>query len=331
MMNKKCPLVSVVLNVYNEQENIVECLSRIRHQAYPQEKIEIILVDDNSTDNTVELAKQFNVKVVKSGFKNRERAKSIGLENVKGEFILLMDADVFLVPNNYISDSIELLLRFPKAVATQTIRWHYKKNDFIINRYCNLFGFVDPLVSFLGKEGALMSTEKEWNKGDIQEKGKDYFLVRFTTENLPTVGAQGYIIRKSKLLKTIWQPYFFHLDTAYELVKMGDNEFIMTLFETEHRYVDSFFEYFSKLRRNMSLFIALRQYRLYTYTINPLTFLRSLVLMMTILYPLYQSIKGNIKKPDVAWFLHPLLCLTVPVLYAFVTIEMSLRLSHRKS
>lgn len=324
-MIREYPLISVVLNVYNEKDNIERCLSRIREQNYPQDKIEIIVVDDDSTDNTVMLAKKFNVKVVRSGHKNRERAKSVGLGHAKGDLILLMDADVFLISNNYIADSVELLLLYPRAVATQTIRWHYERNDYIINRYCNLFGFVDPLVMFLGKRGALMHTEKEWPyKETIIYKGKNYFLVRFTVENLPTVGAQGYIIRKNQLLKTTWKPYFFHLDTAYELVKMGNNEFIMTLFATEHKYVDSLLEYFGKLCRNMRLYMELKKYRTYAYNMNSLKLLRAIFLMMTFLYPFYQSINGFIKKPDRAWFLHPIFCFTVPILYGFVVIKASL-------
>jgi len=315
------PKVSVVLNVYNERENIVSCLERILKQDYPQERIEVILVDDDSTDNTISLAEQFGVKIVRSGFRNRERAKSIGIEHAKGELLLLMDADVFLLPDNYITRSVQLLQKYPSAVAVQSIRWHYKRNDYIINRYCNLFGTVDPLVLFLGKRGALMVIEDEWMyKKTVISKGSDYFLVKFTTQNLPTVGAQGYIVRRKELLKTSWKPFFFHLDTAYEMVKKGKDEFIMGKLEVEHRYVGSLLEYYQKMIRNMYLFLKLDRYRTYKYDINPLKLFITLLIMFSVVYPLFQSIKGYIRKPDRAWFLHPLFCITVPILYIFVTV-----------
>ena len=83
-MKKKYLTVSVIVNVYNEEKIITECLQRVRDQDYPQDKIDIILVDDNSTDNTVAIAKRFRIKVVKSGYKNIERAKSIGIEHARG-------------------------------------------------------------------------------------------------------------------------------------------------------------------------------------------------------------------------------------------------------
>src|SRR6185437_12799684 len=104
-MKKKYLTVSVIVNVYNEGEIIAECLRRVRDQDYPQDKIDIILVDDNSTDDTVAVAKKFQVKVVKSGYKNIERAKSIGIEHARGDLILFLDADVLLYSLKWISQA----------------------------------------------------------------------------------------------------------------------------------------------------------------------------------------------------------------------------------
>lgn len=321
-MKTTLPLISVVLNVYNEQEIIAECLSRIREQNYPQKNIEIIIVDDDSTDDTIKIAKQFRVKVVRSGHRNRERAKSIGLEQVNGEILLLMDADVFLMPKNYIRRTVELLMEHPTAVAAQSIRWEYKKNDHMINRYCNLFGIADPMALFLGKRGALMETETVWPyKDTIVEQGKDYFLAKFTPQNLPTIGAIGYMVRKKDIYKTSWKPYFFHLDTAYELVAMGKNEFLLTKLAVEHRFVYSFSEYFGKLMRNMQLFLELQRHRKYNYDATFLRVFFAVLLMVTILYPFSQSIRGYSKRSDLAWFLHPLFCFFVPILYSYIVLK----------
>lgn len=318
---KKYPLVSVVLNVYNEKDTIVECLSRIRRQNYPQDKIEIILVDDKSTDSTVLLAQQFNVIVVTSGFRNRERAKSIGMQYAAGELLLLMDADVFLISVNYIKRCVDLLNAYPNAVACQSIRWHYRRSDYIVNRYCNLFGISDPLALYLGKRGSLMATETQWpHKRVIKNKGKDFFLVKFTLNNLPTVGAVGYMVRRREIMETSWKPYFFHLDTAYELVQKGYDEFLMVKLAVEHRYVHSLQEYFGKLSRNLFLFLSLRQHRKYTYNLSFLRLISRVFLMMCIIFPCYQSIRGYMKKNDPAWFLHPILCFIVPIFYAGVVI-----------
>jgi len=315
-------MVSVVLNVYNEEKNIQKCLGKIRSQDYPQQNIEIILVDDNSEDKTVNLAKMFNVRVYKSGYRNRERAKSIGLSHVNGDYVLFMDADVFLQGNSWISKAVKFLEIYPSACAVQNVRWAYESDDFLANRYCNLFGVNDPLVFFLGKRGALMATENEWDRaGEIIKKNKDHWLVKFKVNNLPTMGAQGYMSRKELILKTTWKPYYFHMDAAYELVKMGYDEFVLAILPIEHKYVRGIIQFHKKLYRNIVLFMSLRKYRKYAYDISFISLLKSLFVMLTIVYPLCQSIKGYLKKRDTAWFLHPIFCFTVPIMYAFIVVK----------
>ncbi len=326
-MTKKTPLVSAVLNVYNESKDIENCLGRIRNQNYPQNKIEIILVDDDSEDDTIELAKKFKVHVFRSGYKNRERAKSIGIEHARGEFILFMDADVFLVGNNWIKRAVGFLLENPNAVAVQNIRWQYKKNDYFTNRYCNLFGVNDPFVLFLGKRGALMATEKKWppKKGEEILKTRDYYLMKFNPENLPTMGAQGFIARRNIILQGSWKPYFFHLDIVYELVEKGYSQFVLAKLPIEHKYITSVGEFHQKLVRNLTLFLELEKYRKYKYDISPLKFFFAILLMMSFFYPFFQALRGFLKKPDTAWFLHPLFCFTVPVMYTFVFLKAKIK------
>lgn len=318
-MTNKTPSVSVVLNVYNESKDIENCLGRIRKQKYPQNKIEIILVDDDSEDNTIERAKKFNVRVFRSGYKNRERAKSIGIEHARGEFILFMDADIFLIGDNWIKKAVGFLLENPQAVAVQNIRWQYKRKDFLANRYCNLFGINDPFILFLGKRGALMATEHDWFKEkSIVKRTKDYYLVKFDPDNLPTMGAQGFIARRDIILKGSWKPYFFHLDIVYELVEKGYNQFVFAKLPIEHQYIKSVSEFYEKLVRNMTLFLELEKYRKYKYDIGSFKFFFAILLMMSFFYPFFQALRGFLKKPDPAWFLHPLFCFTVPVMYLLI-------------
>jgi len=318
-MNKTCPLVSIIVTTYNEGKIISKCLSRIRNQTYPQSKIEIILVDDDSTDKTVEIAKEFNARVVRSGFRNIERAKSIGLENAKGELILLLDADVFLVPMDYIEKTVSIFLHYPRVAAAQTVRWSYSRKDHMINRYCNLFGINNPLVMFLGKRGTLMATEKAWfDKRVVIEKGDYFEIVEFDEKNLPTLGSHGYMVRKTAITNTSWKPFFFHLDTTLEMVKQGMNQFALTTLAVQHDYVHSFWEYHKKAYRNIYLFFKYREYRVYDYNISRIRLLGALFLMVTLVIPLYQSFVGYVKKADLAWFLHPILCVTVPVVYFYV-------------
>ncbi len=89
-------LVSVVISSKNEEKNIYNLLKSIELQTY--KNIEIILVDNFSNDKTLEIAKQFNVKIILHG-KERSEQRNIGFKNSKGKYGLYLDADMILTPN----------------------------------------------------------------------------------------------------------------------------------------------------------------------------------------------------------------------------------------
>lgn len=96
MKNRKPPLVSVIIPTYNSQKTIRQCLQSIGSQSY--ERIETIVVDRFSMDETAQIARQFKAKVLSL---NRERsaAKNLGARKANGEFLLFMDSDMELNPN----------------------------------------------------------------------------------------------------------------------------------------------------------------------------------------------------------------------------------------
>lgn len=59
--------VSVIVTTKNEEGHITNCLKNIKAQTYPQDKIEIIVVDNNSSDKTKEIAKEYTDKVYNCG------------------------------------------------------------------------------------------------------------------------------------------------------------------------------------------------------------------------------------------------------------------------
>lgn len=91
------PFVSVVVTTKNEEKNIEHCLSSIRRQTYPQDKIKIIVVDNNSSDKTKEIARKYTKRVFNKG-PERSAQRNYGIRKAKGEYILFLDADMRLSP-----------------------------------------------------------------------------------------------------------------------------------------------------------------------------------------------------------------------------------------
>lgn len=93
--DKPTPLVSVIVPTYNSQETVRQCLQSIRTQTY--KRVEKIVVDRYSVDETTQIARQFKARVL---FVTRERstAKNLGARKADGEFLIFVDSDMELAP-----------------------------------------------------------------------------------------------------------------------------------------------------------------------------------------------------------------------------------------
>lgn len=94
------PLVSVVIPTYNSGHHLNRCLESISKQTYG--KIEVIVVDQSSTDNTLQIARKFKSKVVKQPaptfYSPPSRSRNIGARASKGQIIYHLDSDMELSP-----------------------------------------------------------------------------------------------------------------------------------------------------------------------------------------------------------------------------------------
>ncbi|MCL4547935.1 MAG: glycosyltransferase [Bacteroidetes bacterium] len=106
--DKNLPSISIVVAARNEEDNIIDCMTSLNNLIYPEDKIEIIIVNDHSTDSTADLIDSF-IKD-KPKFKTVVPSESIGhlkgktnaLANAikisKGEVLLTTDADCIVSP-----------------------------------------------------------------------------------------------------------------------------------------------------------------------------------------------------------------------------------------
>ncbi len=92
----KLPDVTVLIPVRNEEAGIVDCLQALSAQDYPNSRFQILLIDDHSTDGTVEMARGFeNVEIIRlpKEITGKKRALQAGIDRAKGRIILTIDGD----------------------------------------------------------------------------------------------------------------------------------------------------------------------------------------------------------------------------------------------
>jgi cellulose synthase/poly-beta-1,6-N-acetylglucosamine synthase-like glycosyltransferase len=94
--------VSIVAPAYNEGENIRACVNSLKAQDFPKEDFEIILVDNNSPDNTLEIIKSLDVIYTVEHKRGRSEARNAGIRMAKGDIIALIDSDC-VAGNNWLN------------------------------------------------------------------------------------------------------------------------------------------------------------------------------------------------------------------------------------
>lgn len=95
------PLISVMIPVYNREKYIKQAIDSVLAQDY--RPIEIIVVDDGSTDNTAEIIKQYNADIVKYFYKDNigmddASARNLCVAKSSGEYLAWLDSDDYYLP-----------------------------------------------------------------------------------------------------------------------------------------------------------------------------------------------------------------------------------------
>ncbi len=111
--NELTACVSVVLPVRNEEKYIAECIESVLRQDFCKDDMELILVDGDSEDKTVEIIERFAnkynfIKLYKNPQRTVQYALNIGIKNAVGEYLIRMDAHSEYA-NDYISKCVDYL------------------------------------------------------------------------------------------------------------------------------------------------------------------------------------------------------------------------------
>lgn len=144
------PLVSIILPVYNAEKYIERCLESIMKQTY--EPIEIILINDGSTDSSSVIMKKFAsehscIRHIEKDNSGVSASRNYGIDNVKGEYVFFIDSDDWIEPDTL--DSLYQQFDLNKEI------------QFAVSGVCfdskNITKVVQTKDCVIGREEALIS------------------------------------------------------------------------------------------------------------------------------------------------------------------------------
>ena len=115
--------LSIIIPMYNASQYIERCLNSIYHQGLNVNEFEVIVINDGSTDNSLEIVKDYftsykNIRFFSQKNSGQGAARNLGIKHATGEYILFLDSDDFLLPQ-----SINKILAIVKHVSCDVINF----------------------------------------------------------------------------------------------------------------------------------------------------------------------------------------------------------------
>lgn len=110
-------LVSIIIPAYNSENHIVECVTSVINQTY--KNIEIIVVNDGSTDDTLKLLNKFEdhrLRIINQINSGASSAKNTGLSHARGKYIQYLDSDDIL-SDDKIENQVNVLIYKPYSIS----------------------------------------------------------------------------------------------------------------------------------------------------------------------------------------------------------------------
>jgi len=101
-------ILSVIIPTYNREQYLNQCLNSLFRQDYPLSKYEVIVIDDNSTDNTIRVLENYsknyiNLHVINNPNKRGSNySRTLGIKSAKADIIVITDSDCIL-PSDWLS------------------------------------------------------------------------------------------------------------------------------------------------------------------------------------------------------------------------------------
>lgn len=140
------PLVSIIIPAKNEEKNIGKLLESLKKQVYPN--FEIIVVDDQSTDNTSKIAERYGVKLIRiserpTDFLGKPYACYVGYLNAEGEILVFVDADVRFEHPRVLNKIVSEILHFNGVISV----WPYHRIESFYENFSAIYAIMSSMAS----------------------------------------------------------------------------------------------------------------------------------------------------------------------------------------
>ena len=181
-------MISIAIATFNSAKTLERTLQSIRKQTYPQEKIEVMVIDGGSTDQTINIAKKYKCRIIPNSKTDLIYAKHIGFLKARGQYLMYLDSDEVLENRNSLKIKLSAFKKDVRVRAVMLSGYKTPKEFSDINYYSNEFG--EPFSFFIYRESKgdgflFRSWSEKYNK--VYDDKKYAIFDFYNTNPLPIV------------------------------------------------------------------------------------------------------------------------------------------------
>lgn len=243
--NLTLPKVSFILLTFNGGEGVRKILQTIKNQDYPQNLIDVVVVDDGSKDNSVKIAREFGATVIinKGGYQYVNWI--LGLHRVKGDYVYYVEQDIELRGSDFIRKMIKPLVEDKRLMASFTREGYPRAGQSWVTRFISYHpAQCDPLYEFLTPRV----------EDCIVEEKNGYSVCQFIMGKIPPFARMCYRIEYLKKTPNWKTKYYFDHDFLIQTIKSG-YKFFAYVPEAGiyHNHANSLIHLLKKRARNLDM------------------------------------------------------------------------------
>jgi len=121
------PKVSIIFPAYNSEKNISNLITSLLQQDYPKNLMEIVVIDNNSTDRTREMVKRFSVKLLEEKkIQSSYAARNKGIENAKNEILAFIDSDC-IATKEWLKEGVRPIIEDKADLVGGKVEFYFSK------------------------------------------------------------------------------------------------------------------------------------------------------------------------------------------------------------
>lgn len=323
------PLISIIIVTRNSEKTLLKTLASIKKQTYPKGKLEVLVIDGRSTDQTRKIVKRFHYKLIDNPKIGFVPGKHLGYLISKGEFLMYLDSDEEIENPHSLKIKISAFLSNKKIKAVTSAGYKNPRNFPAISHYLNEFG--DPFSHFFYRS----TMNYKFFLRQLQKKyppySEDNNMVVFDFSEAKVLPLLEFVemggmvdlnyFRKSfpqiKKDPTLIAHFLYLLSTKNALIAITKNDPII------HYSVDSLRKYLNKIswRVRNNIYnkdkLALSGFEGRENQSNSYKKFLFIPYSFTLIFPIIDAACLSFTRKDLIFLIHPFLCIYTSLLIIY--------------